>query len=143
MISKTKKRLTVWLVCIGLLGIYSCEKVLLNPLKGSAIAHKEYKNSVNFQGRIIYLTPIKTLDVRASSNGMILKVIHNTSFGYLIITQGKMNITYGNLAECFVKNDQTIKRGEIIGKLFSKDSVLDNSLEVSIDDNGKKVIPNW
>jgi hypothetical protein len=125
-------------MCIGLVFFFSCEKPLLNPLEGSVDIGKGYKNSFNFQGRVIYFRPTKTLDVRSASSGRILRVIYLKDYGYIIIVQGKMKISYGYLAECFVKNDETVKRGEIIGRLFSTDSVSENSLAVSIEGNEDK-----
>ena len=50
---------------------------------------------------------------------------------------------YGNLHKCFVTKDETILKGQILGELFSKDQVGDNSLEVSFKKEGKVFIPNW
>jgi hypothetical protein len=120
-----------------------CGNKLLNPLKGSSNKYMVKGNKINSRGTTIYLMPNKSLKVRAVSNAKVLKILSQSSVSYIIISRGKISVSYGNLAKCFVKDNDSIKRGQIIAELFAKDSVTDNSLEVSIEENGSNIIPNW
>ena len=135
-----RKRVIFYLVAIpGLL--FSCSNKLLNPLKGSKISGKNGHYYAN--GNRIILEPKNTLNVKAITGGKIVKVIQTTGPGIVVITKGEIMVGYGNLEKSYVVEGDSIGRGQLIGKLFTKDSVFINSLEIILENDGKPILPNW
>lgn len=123
-----------------------CTNKLLNPLKGSSSISKT-NGDVNLIpteiGTTIYLKPKNILKVRAIKDCVILKVLFMKDSSVSILMKGKVNAAYGNLSKSYVASGQTVKRGQKIGELYSKDSVGNNLLEISIEKGGRYLRPNW
>ena len=147
--SKENKKfvLTIQLIIfLSFLLFESCSNKLLRPISPNH-SKVELKPPISdFKGEkptTIYLEPTDDLRVKASEKCKILSVSVTNDSSIIIVATGHNNIAYGRLAKCFVTKGSVIPQGYLIGELFSKDSVFDNSLELVIEKNGKYKFPKW
>ncbi len=105
------------------------------------------KNRFEYQpsekGNTVYLMPKNNLSVRAIENCQILAIVSTKDSVKIVVAKGKINAGYGNLNKCYVSKGDLIIRGQIIGELFSRDSVRDNSLSIFLEKNGQPFVPKW
>jgi len=129
------------LVAISMIAI-SCHQNLLRPVQGGQLLKPQ--DGRRRHGDNYYIKPDKDFEVRATEDSRIVSVISIKDQGTMIVAEGNFEAGYGNLMEASVINGQNVKRGDIIGRLFSRDSVADNYFEFSIKKrNGKTIDPNW
>ncbi len=122
----------------------SCALKLLNPVRGGSYLKSlmDKNGKVYVQGDNLYLDTKKSLEVRATENCTILNNWESNG-AYFITAKGNVLTTYYNLAKSSVSKGDFLKRGQILGELFSKDSIEFNYLEISIMKDGKHLRPNW
>lgn len=128
----------------------SCSSKLLFPVQGGKTHSMEIRNKVmpgittrQEEGNILYIHPNKNLNVKAIEECRIIKVIFSKETGFVVIAEGSYTVGYGNLQNCNVVKGNLVRKGSIIGELFPKDSISDNSLSLSMFKDGKLVPPNW
>jgi len=131
------------IIFIGCISVLSCTKTMLNPLKGSINKTDNNIGSNRDIGYTLYLKPRKTLEVRAIENCIISNILSTNDSSYMVITRGRVNAAYGNLAKSYVIKGDSIRRGQILGVLFSNNAIRDNSLELALEKNGRSILPNW
>ena len=129
-------------------GMSSCSSTLVCPLlggveKGTSSDHKVHSQSRIPAGTTIYLEPRNSLEVRSIENCRILSIIYSNETGNIIVAKGKIDAGYGNLRKCYVSKGAHALKGQVIGELFAKDSVYDNSLSMSLSKDGKSIMPKW
>jgi murein DD-endopeptidase MepM/ murein hydrolase activator NlpD len=90
-----------------------------------------------------YIKPGQDLEVRAIESSRITMIISGKDEGSMVVADGSVEAGYGNLMDVLVIKGQKVKRGQIIGRLFPRDSVADNYFEFRILKNGKMFVPNW
>ncbi len=122
----------------------SCGRVLLSPVKGGFYYRNDslVKGSPYIGGDLNYIEVRKSLKVRAIESCVILNA-SKLEESYYIMAIGKVTTGYYKLAKIFISKGDSIKKGQFIGELFSKDSVFDNSLQIVVLKNGKAIHPNW
>ena len=121
----------------------SCTQKLLNPLRGGHyVPTSQGSDKIYIHGDVNYLEPGKSLTVRAIENCKILKSMKQDG-AFMILAKGKFNTAYYSLENSFVQAGDSIKKGQEIGMLFHKDSVLFNSLQIAVEKNGVFIRPKW
>lgn len=102
---------------------------LLWPVTNGVItsAFGEHNHSVlkgvKVKNNGVDIATTKSSDVKVVSKGVVSRVIAIPGYNKAVIVRhGKYLTVYANLADVYVKNNQKVESGEIIGKLFSLDS---------------------
>lgn len=128
----------------------SCSRPLLNPLVGGtdftinqADNKGRYGTVVPKKGSLIFLTPSQNLNVRAIENCKVSFVYHAQDSSVFIVAEGVIVAGYGNLSKSFVTSGETVSKGQIIGRLYPRNSIGNNSLEISLRKGSTPIIPKW
>jgi hypothetical protein len=102
------------------------------------------------QGEIVFFTangaetakPIRFVNIRgghdlfSSARGVVKKVSLNGTKIHLTVQYGDLIFGYDNLSDCFVRQGETVKKGEFIGQINK-----DNDLSVFVMKEGVFVRP--
>jgi len=147
MITKGKKKINTNLFkLIFLFGInffaFGCSNKLLNPIKNGTFGNEQksiFKSSV-----YLFVYPNKSLDV-CSVEKCKVKIVKKIDNEYFILTEGKYEISYANLNECFVTEGEILRKGKIIGNIgnnYSKYNLDTPYLRITVKDKKGIFIEN-
>ena len=123
----------------------SCTEKLFNPIKGgyySPSFQTSQKDAIFIHGDINYMESKKSIKVRAIEACRIVSSMKQGG-AFMILAKGAYITAYYSLAKSLVAAGDSVKRGQEIGELFCRDSVLSNSLEITVEKDGKYIRPKW
>jgi hypothetical protein len=117
----------------------SCTNHLLLPIKGGRTGKTNAIPSNNTETQM-FVYPTISSEVRASENSIVIKIF-KVDEAIVVMTKGKYKIAYSNLAESYVKENQVLKKSQIIGKVNSEaEGSYDSYLIIGIQDlNGENI----
>lgn len=102
--------------------------------------HPVFNTRTNNPGVEIAAPPAST--VRMVADGYIYSVQNMPGYGELVfVSHGDYKTVYGNLSSIYVRENQTLQKGEVIGLSGDYDSVLGEVLFFSVREDGRLVNP--
>lgn len=129
---KANKELKISFLIIGMF-VSSCSQHLIFPLADGVI-----KNDGLVDGKVIYIYPRNSFEIKASENS-IVEDVYTLDSSYVVLAKGKYEIIYSGILECRVKKGDSLKRGVVLGRLESNHESI-NFLTLSIRSSSGKII---
>lgn len=113
--------------------LLSCkvQEALLFPLDGGEILLNKNASPLLHTGSGNFIKAKTNFNVRSIENGVV-KNIFLVDNRYTIFIQGKYQVFYSNLTSSYIKVGMNVKKGNVIGSLFSNTEYIDSCLSIAI-----------